>query len=105
MQTREIQKLDCRLQRNGFLRLSALGLDLDLLQLEVARAFQAFQPQAGQARMLRRSLRRGALETWRMSGESGESGMGDGTLGDRFGRMSMDGASFWIPQVHNGSHP
>lgn len=51
------------LQRDGFLRLSALGLDMDLLQLEVAQAFQASQEvQEAEARMLRRSMRWGALD-------------------------------------------
>ena len=70
-----------RLQRDGFLRLSALGLDMDLLRLEAAQAFQAFQafealeaqePEAQpEARMLRSSMRWGALETWRISGWAG----------------------------------
>jgi len=63
---------------------------MDLLQLEVAQAFQASQEvQEAEARMLRRSMRWGALETWRMS-----ESMGDGTCWGCWGweiRFGRDG--------------
>eukprot|EP00435_Cladocopium_sp_Y103_P071002 s625_g36.t1 len=53
-------KAALELQRDGFLRLSALGLDMAQLQLEVAQAFQAAQEV--EARMLRMSMPWGALD-------------------------------------------